>query len=101
MMIKQLLVTNRLRIVPLPLVPEGKIERVRHDYAQARPGERIFDVGCGVVAVATFFRDVVYHGVTSNEASIGNAHQNMVTKRSSSTAKLGRTFQLRRSATIS
>ena len=44
-------------------------------YAQARPGERVLDIGCGAGAVATYFQDVVYHGFDSNEAYVDYANR--------------------------
>ena len=42
-------------------------------YAQARPGERVLDIGCGVGAVAKHFPKVTYHGFDSNPAYIDYA----------------------------
>jgi SAM-dependent methyltransferase len=44
-------------------------------YAQARAGESVLDIGCGVGAVAAYFPDGVYHGFDSNKAYVEYANR--------------------------
>jgi SAM-dependent methyltransferase len=44
-------------------------------YAQARSGESVLDIGCGVGAVAAYFPGGVYHGFDSNKAYVEYANR--------------------------
>jgi cyclopropane fatty-acyl-phospholipid synthase-like methyltransferase len=43
------------------------------NYAHAKAGERVLDIGCGVGAVAHYFPSVIYHGFDSSEEYIAYA----------------------------
>lgn len=48
----------------------GKQKEYVTAYAQAAPGEKVLDIGCGVGAVAQHFPEVTYHGFDSSEAYV-------------------------------
>jgi cyclopropane fatty-acyl-phospholipid synthase-like methyltransferase len=48
----------------------GKQKEYVTVYAQAVPGEKVLDIGCGVGNVAQYFPEVTYHGFDSSDAYV-------------------------------
>ena len=75
-MIRKLLESPRVyELSQLFWYKPGKQAEFVSDYARARPGEQVLDIGCGVGAVAQYFPDVEYHGFDSNRGYVEYANR--------------------------
>lgn len=73
---------------------KGKQSEYVMKYAQARAGERVLDIGCGVGAVAAYFPDVVYHGFDSNEDYVEYAQRKFGDRATFTYGEIGKDVQV-------